>query len=82
MLISMPTGNSTIFGVFQLIRVSQVVWRNVRAGAEPRSTADVMQVKWIGERRCAPLLTPGTSLLDKVISLLDKWFRVERRIAA
>jgi hypothetical protein len=30
MLISMPTGTSTIFGVFQVIRVSQVVWR-VRA---------------------------------------------------
>jgi hypothetical protein len=30
MLISMPTGTSTIFGVFQVIRVSQVVWRDVR----------------------------------------------------
>lgn len=29
MLISMPTGTSTIFGVFQLIWVSQVVWRDV-----------------------------------------------------
>jgi hypothetical protein len=29
MLISMPTGTSTIFGVFQVIRVSQVVWRDV-----------------------------------------------------
>jgi len=31
MLISMPTGTSAIFGVFQVIRVSQVVWREVRA---------------------------------------------------
>jgi len=29
MLISMPTGTSTIFGVFQVIRVSQAVWRDV-----------------------------------------------------
>ena len=29
MLISMPTGTSRIFGVFQVIRVSRVVWRNV-----------------------------------------------------
>jgi hypothetical protein len=50
MLISMPTGSSTIFGVFQLIRVSQVVWRDVRAGAEPRSTTDVTQVRWIEDR--------------------------------
>ena len=27
MLISMPTGTTTIFGVFQVIRVSQVIWR-------------------------------------------------------
>jgi hypothetical protein len=26
MLISMPTGTSTIFGVFQVIRLSQVIW--------------------------------------------------------
>jgi hypothetical protein len=32
MLISMPTGTSTIFGVFQVIRVSQVVWRDVAPG--------------------------------------------------
>jgi hypothetical protein len=31
MLISMPTDTSAIFGVFQVIRVSQVVWRDVRA---------------------------------------------------
>jgi hypothetical protein len=31
MLISMPTGTSTIFGVFQVILFSQVIWRDVRA---------------------------------------------------
>jgi hypothetical protein len=31
MLISMPTGTSTIFGVFQAIRVSRVLWRDVCA---------------------------------------------------
>ena len=32
MLISMPTDTSTIFGVFQVIRFSQVVWRDVAPG--------------------------------------------------
>ena len=72
MLISMPTGSSTIFGVFQLIRVSQVVWRDVRAGYEPRSTADVTQVRRIEAEEPCPALTADTSLLDKAISLLDK----------
>jgi hypothetical protein len=30
MLISMPTGTSTIFGVFQVIQISQVLWRDFR----------------------------------------------------
>src|SRR5437588_9433467 len=40
MLISMPTGTSTIFGAFQAIRVSQVVWRDVAPGLNlgPRRT--------------------------------------------
>ena len=36
MLISMPTGTSTIFGVFQAISLSQVVGREVRAEANLR----------------------------------------------
>lgn len=36
MLISMPTGTSTIFGVFQAISLSQVVGRRVRAEANLR----------------------------------------------
>jgi hypothetical protein len=31
MLISMPTGTSTIFGAFHFIGVSQTVWRDDRA---------------------------------------------------
>jgi hypothetical protein len=31
MLISMPTGTSTIFGVFQDIRLSQALWREMFA---------------------------------------------------
>jgi len=71
----MPTGSSTIFGVFQLIRVSQVVWRDVRAGYEPRSTADATQVRRIEAEEPCAALTADTSLLDKAISLLDKAMR-------
>lgn len=45
MLISMPTGTSTIFGVFQAIPSSQAVWRDVRAKVEPRSGPEVVQVR-------------------------------------
>jgi hypothetical protein len=44
MLISMPTGTSTILGVFQVIFTSEVIWRKLHAGAEPRSTPDIAQV--------------------------------------
>jgi hypothetical protein len=47
MLISMPTGTSTILGVFQAISFSQLVWRELHAGAEAKSTFDVTQVLWI-----------------------------------
>jgi hypothetical protein len=43
MLISMPTGTSTIFGVFQVIRVSQVVWRDVRR-IKVRTASSLTQV--------------------------------------
>jgi hypothetical protein len=43
MLISMPTGTSTIFGVFQVIRVSQVVWRDVRR-TKGRAASGLTQV--------------------------------------
>jgi hypothetical protein len=43
MLISMPTGTSTILGVFQVIPSSEVIWREPRAKVEPRSTSDVAQ---------------------------------------
>jgi hypothetical protein len=50
MLISMPTGTSTIFGVFQVIPSSEVVWRDLHADVEPRSTQDVAQVRKIDAR--------------------------------
>jgi hypothetical protein len=50
MLISMPTGTSTILGVFQVIASSEVIWRELHAGAEPRSTSDIAQVRMIEDR--------------------------------
>jgi hypothetical protein len=44
MLISMPTCTSTIFGVFQLIRSSQMAWREFHAKVEPMARARVAQV--------------------------------------
>ena len=50
MLISMPTGTSTIFGVFQLIRVSPKQCRHdIRAGIETRVTLNAAQA---GKVRC------------------------------
>ena len=46
MLISMPTGTSTIFGVFQLIRVSPKQCRHdFRAGTETRVTTNLAQAR-------------------------------------
>ena len=46
MLISMPTGTSTIFGVFQLIRVSpKQCWHDIRAGTKTRLTPNVAQAR-------------------------------------
>ena len=72
MLISMPTGTSTIFGVFQVIRVSQVVWREVRAGVEPRSSRrrNASSMDRYPNDVVSRLMS-NTSLLDKSISLLD-----------
>jgi len=50
MLISMPTGTSTILGVFQVISFSQLVGRELHASAEPRSTPGITQVHWIEAR--------------------------------
>jgi hypothetical protein len=43
MLISMPTGTSTIFGVFQDMWVSQAVWYDSRTGAERKAVTRAMQ---------------------------------------
>ena len=73
MLISMPTGPSTITGVFQVIRVSQVVWRKVAPRLNlrpPRTQRKYGRPNATHLRHC---LTTDTSLLDKAISLLDKF---------
>src|SRR5882672_9978568 len=52
MLISMPTGTSTIFGVFQLIRVSpKQCWHDIRAGTKTRLTSNIAQARNIRCRR-------------------------------
>jgi len=48
MLISMPTGTSTIFGVFQLIPSSQEIRRERHAALKPKTTPDTAQVWKIG----------------------------------
>ena len=78
MLISMPTGSSTIFGVFQLIRVSQVVWHDVRAGFEPRSGADATQVRWTGSEPCRAMSRPIFLSWTRPDFALGQWFRVEK----
>jgi hypothetical protein len=50
MLISMPTGTSTILGVFQVIPSSQEVWRDLRADVEPRTASDIAQVRKTKQR--------------------------------
>jgi len=73
MLISMPTGTSTIFGVFQLIRVSPKQCRHdCRAGTETRVTSNAAQARKTRCRRQVAYRPPETSLLDKASSLLDK----------
>jgi hypothetical protein len=78
MLISMPTGTSTIFGVFQLMRVSQVVWRDVRAGTETRVSPERAQVRKRQGRTNRRPTDRRTSLLDNASSLLDQIPRHER----
>jgi hypothetical protein len=51
MLISMPTGTSTILGVFQVIPSSHDVWREHHAESEPRTTTNVAQVRESGAPR-------------------------------
>jgi hypothetical protein len=50
MLISMPTGTSTILGVFQVIPSSQQVWRELHAEVEPRTAPEIAQVAKIEHR--------------------------------
>jgi hypothetical protein len=47
MLISMPTGTSTILGVFQVIPPSQEIWRELHAEVEAKTTSGTAQVRKI-----------------------------------
>jgi hypothetical protein len=47
MLISMPTGTSTILGAFQVIPFSHEIRRELHAEAEPRTMPDIAQVQEI-----------------------------------
>jgi len=53
MLISMPTGTSTILGVFQLIPSSQEIRRELHTDVEPKTTPDTAQVRKIERRAFA-----------------------------
>ena len=56
MLISMPTSTSTIFGVFQVIGVSQTLLRrDVDAGVEGKAAEHVTQAFHINVVRCSDL---------------------------
>jgi hypothetical protein len=52
MLISMPTGTSTILGVFQVIP-SSLVWRELHAVVEPMTAPGIAQVSKIERRTVA-----------------------------
>ncbi len=79
MLISMPTGTSTIFGVFQLIPSSHEVWREHRTELEPRTTPEAAQVRKCGD---PPGIAVDISLLGKAFSLQGKVERLVRKSAA
>ena len=55
MLISMPTSTSTIFGVFQVIGVSQALLRRVHAGVKGKAAPEVTQAFHINVVRCSDL---------------------------
>ncbi len=56
MLISMPTSTSTIFGVFQVIGVSQALLRrDVHAGMKGKAALHVTQAFHINVVRCSDL---------------------------
>jgi hypothetical protein len=69
MLISMPTGTSTIFGVFQVIRVSQVARRDV---APRLNLGPPRKQRKCGRSAAEHEHDSDISLVVKFISLLDK----------
>jgi hypothetical protein len=71
MLISMPTGTSAIFGVFQIIR-GLPFGTTVRAIIQPRATPQAAQARKIEARTGALDVAAEISLADKASSLLGK----------
>jgi hypothetical protein len=71
MLISMPTGTSTIFGAFQAIRVSQGIERDI-ARRKPRAASTAVQASIRPPSASVPILRGRISLSDKASSLLVK----------
>jgi hypothetical protein len=83
MLISMPTGTSAIFGVFQIIRGLPSIGTTVRANIQPRATPEAAQARKIEARTGALDLAAEISLVDKASSLLGKALQFARfRVAA
>ena len=76
MLISMPTGTSTILGVFQVIPSSQEFGANStpKLNLGPRPTPRKCGRSSVEQPRAG--LTADISLLDEAISLLDKVHRL------
>jgi hypothetical protein len=76
MLISMPTSTSTIFGVFQVIGVSQALLRrDVHAGVKGKAAPHVTQAFRINVVRCSDLqgyfLTSWNNRFDKYPTRFD-----------
>ena len=76
MLISMPTSTSTIFGVFQVIGVSQALLRrDVHAGVKGKAAPEVTQAFRINIVRCSDLqryfLTSWNNRFDKYRTRFD-----------
>lgn len=72
MLISMPTGTSTIFGAFQAIRGLPKVLSATSRGAKPRAALGAVQASIRLPSASVSILRGCISLSDKASSLLVK----------
>ena len=72
MLISMPTGTSTIFGAFQAIRGLPKVLSATSRGAKPRAASGAVQASIRLPSASVSILRGCISLSDKTSSLLVK----------